>query len=225
MLAELPAANAAFSIIKQTVQNSGDIMKAGRAIGDFISAKEELQRQGNKKRARGVGGNDLEEFLALEQIKQKEAELKQIMILSGRPGLWRDYQKFCEDAKDGRAKAKQKAIRQQTMEKVGNAGVAIIILAGLVGLVVWGLWIKGALAQSNDWANDLTTCRLVKCMKIDKTQEACVYRGSQNVQETLFFSLTPREWKPREYLCQWQPDQPPPPNVFDVLKAIKDSQN
>lgn len=109
------------------------------------------------------------------------------------------------------------------MEKVGNAGVAIIILAGLVGLVVWGLWIKGALAQSNDWANDLTTCRLVKCMKLDKKQEVCVYRGAHNTQETLFFNRG--EWKPREYLCQWTVDQPPPPNVYDVLEAIKDSQN
>ena len=68
MLAELAAANAAFAIIKQCVQNGSDIAKAGKAIGDFVSAKDELTRSGNKKRARGVGGNDLEEFMALEQI-------------------------------------------------------------------------------------------------------------------------------------------------------------
>ena len=48
-MAELAAANAAFTIIKKAVQNTGDIAKAGRAISDFVIAKEELQRKGNKK--------------------------------------------------------------------------------------------------------------------------------------------------------------------------------
>ena len=221
MLAELAAANAAFAIIKKTVENSGDIMRAGKAIGDLMSAKEELQRRGNKKRARGVGGNDLQEFLALETIKQREAEIKQMLILSGRPGLWRDYQKFCEEARDGRAKARAQAIkrRKKMLEQIGNAGVAIIILGGLIGVVIWGLWMKGALAQTH---NDLTVCRLVKCMKIDKVTTACVYRGAHNTQETLMFA--PYEFRPREYLCQWNPDQPPPPNIYDVLEGIRDSR-
>jgi len=221
VLAELAAANAAFAIIKKTVENSGDIMRAGKAIGDLMSAKEELQRRGNKKRARGVGGNDLQEFLALETIKQREAEIKQMLILSGRPGLWRDYQKFCEEAKDGRAKARAQAIkrRKKMLEQIGNAGVAIIILGGLIGVVIWGLWMKGALAQTH---NDLTVCRLVKCMKIDKVTTACVYRGAHNTQETLMFA--PYEFRPREYLCQWNPDQPPPPNIYDVLEGIRDSR-
>tara|TARA_B100001093_G_C26707112_1_gene961733 strand:- start:448 stop:894 length:447 start_codon:yes stop_codon:yes gene_type:complete len=147
MLAELMAANAAFAVIKQTVQNGGEIARAGKAIGSFLSAKDDLIRAGNKKRARGVGGNDLEEFLALEEIRKKEAELKQIMILSGRPGLWRDYQKFCEEAQDGRAKARHQAIkrRKKTIERIGNALVALIILGGLAGVVAWGLWFRGAL--------------------------------------------------------------------------------
>ena len=57
---------------------------------------------------------------------------------------------------------------------------------------------------------------------LDKAQEVCVYRGAHNTQETLFFNRG--EWKPREYLCQWQVNQPPPPNVYDVLQAIKESQ-
>jgi hypothetical protein len=72
MLAELAAANAAFAIIKQTVQNGGEIAKAGKAIGTFLSAKEDLMREGNKKRARGVGGNDLEEFMALSKSVRKK---------------------------------------------------------------------------------------------------------------------------------------------------------
>ena len=49
MLAELAAANAAFAIIKKTIQNTGDLTRCGKAISDLIIAKEELKRKGNKK--------------------------------------------------------------------------------------------------------------------------------------------------------------------------------
>ena len=145
MLAELQAANMAFAVIKQAVSNSGDLMKAGKAIGEFIGAKEELQRKANQKRARGVANNDLEEFFALERIREHEETLKQMMLLSGRPGLYRDYQKFCEQAKDGRAKAQREAIRrrQKVMEGVGATLVGLVLIGALVGLVAWMLWLKG----------------------------------------------------------------------------------
>jgi len=221
MLAELAAANAAFAVIKTTIQNGRELASAGKALGTFVSCKEDLMREGNKKRARGVGGNDLEEFMALEQIREKEKQLKELMILSGRPGLWRDYERFCEEAKDGRAKARQAAVkrRKKNIETAGNVGVGLVIVFGIVGILLFAFWMRGAFAQA---ANDLTVCRLTKCMKIDKKTTACVYRGAHNTQETMMFS--PREFRPKEYLCQWDIDQPPPPNIYDTLKAIKDSQ-
>ena len=90
MLAELAAANAAFSVIKQCVSNGKEIAAAGNAIAQFVGAKEKLQQKAQKK----GGGSDLEEFMALEQIRQQEAELKQFMIYAGRPGLWNDWQRF-----------------------------------------------------------------------------------------------------------------------------------
>ena len=101
MLAELAAANAAFSVIKQAVQHGGDIAKAGSAIASFVGAKEDLQ----KKATRKGGGSDLEEFMALEQIREQEEQLKQIMIYTGRPGLWHDWQKFQAKARIARREA------------------------------------------------------------------------------------------------------------------------
>ena len=86
MLAELAAANAAFAVIKQCVQNGRELTSAGTAIANFVTAKEELQRKGNKKKNKGVGGPDLEEFMALEKLRQQEEELKLLMIYTGRPG-------------------------------------------------------------------------------------------------------------------------------------------
>ena len=108
MLAELAAANAAFSVIKQAVQHGGDIAKAGSAIAKFVGAKEDLQKKATKK----GGGSDLEEFMALEQIREQEEQLKQIMIYAGRPGLWHDWQRFQAKARIARREAEQERRRK-----------------------------------------------------------------------------------------------------------------
>ena len=81
MLAELAAANAAFSVIKSFVSNGKELASCGKQISDFVFAKEQIQKKANKKKASGVGGGDLEEFMALEKIKEQEKELKQLMTL------------------------------------------------------------------------------------------------------------------------------------------------
>ena len=126
MLAELAAANAAFSVIKQAVQNSGDIAKAGSAIAKFVGAKEDLQKKASKK----GGGSDLEEFMALEQIREKEEQLKQFMIYCGRPGLWGDWQRFQAKARIARREAEEaaKRKRKQILE------ISIITFLIIVGL-------------------------------------------------------------------------------------------
>ena len=45
MLAELAAANAAFQVIKSAVQNGKEIASAGKAIANFVGAKEQLQER------------------------------------------------------------------------------------------------------------------------------------------------------------------------------------
>ena len=137
MLAELAAANAAFAVIKQCVQNGSDIAKAGKAIGDFVSAKDALTRSGNKKRARGIGGNDLEEFMALEQIKQKEQQLKELMIYAGRPGLWHDWQRFQAKARVARREAEQERIRKRKHHfEVAVITFFLIVVACILASVV-----------------------------------------------------------------------------------------
>ncbi len=147
MLAELAAANAAFQIIKKAVQNTGDLAKAGRAISDFVIAKEELQRKGNKKKKSGVNSSDLEEFMALEKIRQHEEELKQFMIYCGRPGLWHDWQKFQADARKERRVREELARRRRAelAEVIGLGAAGLLIASMVAGLVAWVAWLKGML--------------------------------------------------------------------------------
>ena len=109
MLAELAAANAAFAVIKQAVSNGKEIAAAGNAIAEFVGAKEKLQSKAAKK----GNGSDLEEFMALEQIREKEEELKQMMIILGRPGLWNDWQRFQAKARVARREAEIASARRR----------------------------------------------------------------------------------------------------------------
>jgi len=147
MLAELAAANAAFAVIKQCVQNGRELTAAGEAIAKFVTAKEELQRKGSKKKARGVNTPDLEEFMALEKIREQEEQLKQFMIYAGRPGLWNDWQKFQAEARKSRRVQEELARRrrEEMIEMMGYGLVAVIIVGALVAFAFWVLWMKGSI--------------------------------------------------------------------------------
>jgi hypothetical protein len=92
VIAEIAAANAAFQVIKSAIKNSGEIASAGKAVIDYFSATSKIEEEVKKTPARKR--SDLEEFLALEQLRKQEQELKELLIYSGRPGLWDDFQAF-----------------------------------------------------------------------------------------------------------------------------------
>jgi hypothetical protein len=148
MLAELAAANAAFGVIKQAVANGRDIASVGSQIVKFVDGKEELQRKvTNKKNSPFYRGNDFEEFMALEVIKEKEEELKQIMIICGRPGLWNDWIKFQAEARKARLEAEEAARkRKQKILEIAILSTAIVIGIGVLSVIVYiGLKRRGIL--------------------------------------------------------------------------------
>jgi|TARA_A100001015_G_scaffold79080_1_gene87738 hypothetical protein len=141
MLAELAAANAAFAIIKQTVQNGNDIANAGKAIALFVGAKEDLQRKSQKKGNRA----DLEEFMALEKIKEKEEHLKEVMIYAGRPGMWSDWQRFLTEARKARREQEERAKkkREDLLTALGIFLIIVLFAGGIAGVIWWVLFLKG----------------------------------------------------------------------------------
>lgn len=140
MLAELAAANAAFGVIKQAVQNSGDLARAGSAIAKFVGAKEDLEKKVAGKNKSSVGGSDLEAFLALEQVREAEYELKKIMIYIGRPRLWSDWQAFQAKCRTERREAQKKARRRkQFILEMFVGAMAVFIMVGIAGTVAYYL--------------------------------------------------------------------------------------
>lgn len=139
MLAELAAANAAFSIIKKAVSNGRELSQYAHKIGEIVGAKEALQKKVNKKKA-AHKTTDFEEFMALERVKEQEDELKQIMIWSGRPGLWQDWVRFQTDARKARRDAEAEAerrIRWWTEVTI----VTVCFILGIAALVFFVWWL------------------------------------------------------------------------------------
>jgi hypothetical protein len=141
MLAELAIANAAFSVIKEAVQNSGDLMNAGQAIFQYFDSKSAIQKKYEDK-AKKSKTNDIEEFFALEQLKKQEVELREMMQWQGRAGMWTDWLEFQKQAKAKREEARKAELRAAAARKaklwLGLMWAAIVFLMGvLAGIGAW----------------------------------------------------------------------------------------
>tara|TARA_B100001287_G_scaffold53912_1_gene42586 strand:- start:1030 stop:1500 length:471 start_codon:yes stop_codon:yes gene_type:complete len=139
MLEYVAAANAAYSVIKSAVQNGRELHSVASHIGKFTDAKDQLQNKASKKRNSiwsnftGKDESDLEEFMHLEELKQKENELKQMMIYLGRPGLHSDYVKFCVEARKRRQEdAKERARKWEELKE--NILLGILWFLGIAVL-------------------------------------------------------------------------------------------
>ena len=140
MLAELAAANAAFAIIKKCVENGSELAKAGQAISDFTLNKDAVQKKAASKGSNLDGSkSDLEEFLALDELKAKEDQLRSMMQLYGRAGMYPDYVKFCAEARRQRAEAKAEA-KRLALKKQDDIILALY-WAACIALGGAGLWL------------------------------------------------------------------------------------
>jgi hypothetical protein len=148
MLAELAAANAAFSVIKAALANGKELSALGSRVFDYFDNKAVIQEKVTKK----GGGSDMEEFMALEQLKQQEEELRERMVYAGRPGMWDDWVKFQAAAARRRREAKEAAAREvlRRQERAARLteqivlGVAAVILAVMLvyGIVLYVKYLR-----------------------------------------------------------------------------------
>ena len=139
----LAAANAAFAVIKKTVENTRDVTKAASSISKFIAAEDQLRADLHKRKNSiwtnflGKQDSDLEEFMALEQIRKKQDQLREFMQLYGRANLYTDYLAFCAEARKKRKEALIAAQkRREKIEDIILKTVLAILIAALCAGVV-----------------------------------------------------------------------------------------
>jgi len=144
MIAELAAANAAFDVIKQSIQNGKEIYEAGEAAAEYFGLKTELQKKAHEHGYK----SDLQAFMAAEQLKKQEDELKNMMIYQGRGGMWDDWLKFQSDMKKSRKEEEKQKKRAKAKRKkmfvngliIASAviGTSALLAAGIYLLITFG---------------------------------------------------------------------------------------
>ena len=132
MLAELAAFNAAYGVVKEFIGNGRDLADCFGPIGQMVGAKEDLKLR-QEKNKKSLFASDAEEFMALEQIKKAEEELKDFMVYFGRAGLWDDFIIFQAKARKARLEAKNAHI-QKINQRVHYAGLAVGCAVVAIGL-------------------------------------------------------------------------------------------
>lgn len=144
MLAELAAFTAAYKTVKGAVQAGRELVTVAQSIGTMVQSKDDLHRRLQKKKNSpftSKAQTDLEEFLALEEIKQAEKDLEMMMVYVGRAGLKDDWLRYQAEARKQRKEAERRAQQEReelidTIITVTSSFVGFLLLAaGIYGLI------------------------------------------------------------------------------------------
>ena len=133
MLLELAAANAAFAVVKEALSNGSEIAACGAKLGEYFGLKAEIAKKASAK------GSDSEEFWALEALRESEAELKTLLIYSGRAGLYDDFLAHQAKKKRERDQAeREKALAIYKRKQLIWAWIngALIIISVVTGVII-----------------------------------------------------------------------------------------
>lgn len=143
MLAELAAFTAAAKTVAKCIQAGRELSSVATSIGKMAESKDALQTRLSKKKNRTLSSTEteFEEFMALEEIRQREEDLLKLMVYQGRVGLKDDFIKFQVENRRQRKEAELAAKRAQQERNetilaiAGIAGMFFLTLATIGGVI------------------------------------------------------------------------------------------
>jgi hypothetical protein len=143
-IAAIKIANEAIGAIKEFAGHVSSVGEMGKDLTKLADAKEQIEQKAKD--------GDMEAFWALEDIKKHEAEVKQMFIYAGRPGLWDDYCKFIANRKQMKENERKRAEAKRLAKKkaIQNGflyvaiGIAVLgVVGGAVALLLWLISLRG----------------------------------------------------------------------------------
>lgn len=133
-IAAIKIANEAIGAIKEFAGHVQSVGEMGPQLTKLADAKGEIEKKAKD--------GDMDAFFALEDIRKKEAEIKQMFIYNGRAGLWDDYQKFIANRKQMRENEKK---REEAKRLAKKKAIKTALTYGAVGIFTLGV-VGGAVA-------------------------------------------------------------------------------
>ena len=140
ILETIAAANAAYSVIRTCIQNGREGADLMASVGKFLTAEDDIKKAVQKKKNSPLtaitGGEegDWEEFQALENIKQKRAELESYCRLYAPAGTWDRWIAWQNEARKQRQAARKAAqlAHEKKMEQLQIAAGVMLAVTGVI---------------------------------------------------------------------------------------------
>ena len=148
MLAELAVFTTAAKTVAKCIQAGRELSTVATSIGKMAESKDALQTKLSKKKNRTFSTveTEFEEFMALEEIRQREEDLLKLMVYQGRVGLKDDFVKFQvenrrqrKEAELARKKAQQE--RNELVLSIAGIGSIFALTIGAIGALIY--FVKG----------------------------------------------------------------------------------
>jgi hypothetical protein len=141
MLLELAALNAAFGVIKTTLENGKELIDAGASLGEFFGAEREV-----KKKLESGSLSVEDAFTAKRDLERAEAFLKEKLNTERVEGyrIWLDFknayvkEQRAAERRERRRKAVQaKEIKEFLIMAGKVVGLILLIVAATVGVAFY----------------------------------------------------------------------------------------
>ena len=223
----MATASAAFGALKKGFAIGRDIESMASDLSRWMGALSDLDQMEKEAKNPPIfkklfGGQSVEQeaittFANKQKAQQQRYELQQWISLTMGKSKWDELVQMEGQIRKRRKETlyKQRERRRKFVEIVAWI---IVVGAGFAALTAFVMLLKSHTAL----ADQMTTCRKVKCERLEDRQTLCIFRGQNNTIESQFFEYM--EFIPSEYQCKYDPNAKKEMTVQETLKAVRESQ-
>ena len=227
-ISAMATASAAFGALKKGFAIGRDIESMASDLSRWMGALSDLDQMEKEAKNPPIfkklfGGQSVEQeaiptFANKQKAQQQRYELQQWISLTMGKSKWDQLV-----AMEGqiRKRRKETLYRQRERRRKFVEIVAWILVSGvgLAALTAFILLLKSHSAS----ADQMVTCRKVKCEKLENREIICVFRGANNTIESQFFQYL--EFVPNEYQCKYDPNAKKDMTIQESLEQIRKSRD
>ena len=223
----MATASAAFGALKKGFAIGRDIESMASDLSRWMGALSDLDQMEKEAKNPPIfkklfAGQSVEQeaittFANKQKAQQQRYELQQWISLTMGKSKWDELVQMEGQIRKRRKETlyKQRERRRKFVEIVAWI---IVVGAGFAALTAFVMLLKSHTAL----ADQMTTCRKVKCEKLENRQTVCIFRGQNNTIESQFFEYL--EFIPNEYQCKYDPKAKKEMTIQETLKAVRESQ-
>lgn len=226
-ISAMATASAAFGALKKGFAIGRDIESMASDLSRWMGALSDLDQMEKEAKNPPIfkklfSGQSIEQeaittFANKQKAQQQRYELQQWISLTMGKSKWDELVQMEGQIRKRRKETlyKQRERRRKFVEIIAWI---IVLGAGIVTLTAFVLLLKSHTAN----ADQMVTCRKVKCEKLDNRQLVCIFKGANNTIESQFFEYL--EFVPSEYQCKYDPNAKKDVTIQETLKEIRKSR-